>query len=160
MKHLIIIRHAKSSWDFPLEDKKRPLIDSGIQAISKVGISAREFVSEEFTVWSSTAVRAAETAKIFCKESNLNDLKIQFKEELYTFNENQLEKSIKSCDDSIQKLILFGHNEAITNFVNKFGDKNIFNVPTAGLTYLQFETNSWKNIAKGTIVKYIFPKEI
>lgn len=160
MKDLIIIRHAKSSWDFPLEDKKRPLIDLGIRAIAKVGIISREFVSEEFSIWSSTAVRATETAKIFCNESNLNESKIQFRDELYTFDENQLEKVIKSCDNSIQKLILFGHNEAITNFVNKFGDKKVFNVPTAGLTYLQFDTNSWENIAKGTIIRKIFPKEI
>lgn len=160
MKHLIIIRHAKSSWDFPLNDKKRPLLDSGVQAIIKVGVQSKEFVSDEFSIWSSTAVRAAETAKFFCRESNLEESQIQFKEELYTFDENELEKHIKLCDDSIQKLILFGHNEAITNFVNKFGDKNIFNVPTAGLTYLQFETNSWENIANGKIVKYIFPKEI
>lgn len=160
MKHLIIIRHAKSSWDFPMEDKKRPLTKSGINAIQKVAKATQNLVSNDFTVWSSTAVRATDTAILFCKETNLEASKIQFKDSLYTFEEQQLEKCIKTCDDSIQKLILFGHNEAITNFVNKFGDKYITNVPTAGFVQLQFEQNSWKDINKGKTIQTLFSKEI
>jgi len=31
MKQLLLIRHAKSSWDMPLDDKSRPLINRGIK---------------------------------------------------------------------------------------------------------------------------------
>ena len=159
MKHLIIIRHAKSSWDFPVEDKKRPLTKSGINAIQKVAKAAQNLVSTDFTVWSSTAVRATDTAILFCKETNLEASKIQFKDSLYTFEEQQLEKCIKTCDDSIQKLILFGHNEAITNFVNKFGDIYIDNVPTSGLVALQFDSDDWENLSKGKTITTLFPSQ-
>ncbi|MES2811243.1 MAG: histidine phosphatase family protein [Bacteroidota bacterium] len=160
MKSLILVRHAKSSWDLPLGDKKRPLIDSGKLAIKKVGQIAQELINPDFEIWSSTAVRASETALIFCDSAELPSSKIQFKDSLYTFNESELEKEIKKCNNDINKLILFGHNEAITNFVNKFGDKTFFNVPTAGLVFLQFDVKNWENINKGKTIKNIFPKEI
>ena len=31
MKNLILIRHAKSSWDSPSTDKKRPLANRGVE---------------------------------------------------------------------------------------------------------------------------------
>jgi phosphohistidine phosphatase len=160
MKSLILVRHAKSSWEFSLEDKQRPLAENGINAIKKVGKLAQDFVNEDFVLWSSTAKRAKETALLFTENANLKSNNIQFNDNLYTFNENQLEKEIKKCDNFVNKLILFGHNEAITNFVNKFGDEYIFNVPTAGLVFLQFESDNWENINKGKIIKKIFPKEI
>ncbi|MFC7772858.1 SixA phosphatase family protein [Flavobacterium sp. GCM10027622] len=160
MKSLILVRHAKSSWDFGLDDKKRPLAERGTTDIQKIGSSAQVFLPNDLTIWCSTAVRATDTAYLFCKKAGLDSEKIIFKEKLYTFDEAQLEKEIKKCENSVQSLILFGHNEAITNFVNKFGDKYIENVPTSGFVYLQFEEVFWENINKGKVIKYIFPKEI
>lgn len=160
MKSLILVRHAKSSWEFSLEDKHRPLMEMGIKAIKKIGKVAQNFVDDDFVVWSSTAKRAKETALLFINSAHLKESSILFKENLYTFDDNQLESEIKKCDNFVNKLILFGHNEAITNFVNKFGDEYIFNVPTAGLVFLQFDTDNWENINKGKIIKKIFPKEI
>jgi phosphohistidine phosphatase len=71
-----------------------------------------------------------------------------------------LEKVIKSCNNLYETVILFGHNEAITNFVNKFGDRFIDNVPTSGFVKLAFNVNSWKDITNGQILRTIFPKEL
>ena len=160
MKSLILVRHAKSSWDLPLDDKKRPLTDTGVLAIEKIGKIAHEFVNNDFEIWSSTATRAFQTALIFCEKAGLATDEIIFNDDLYTFDESKLEKIIKNCKNDVNKLILFGHNEAITNFVNKFGDEYQFNVPTAGLVFLQFEVQNWENINKGKIIKKLFPKEI
>lgn len=160
MKTLILVRHAKSSWEFSLEDKKRPLNQTGINAIKKVGDLVQDFVNEEFVIWSSTAKRAKETALLFCDKAKLIKEDIVFKDSLYTFDENVLEAEIMKCDNFVNKLILFGHNEAITNFVNKFGDEYIYNVPTAGVVFLEFEIDNWENINQGKIIKKIFPKEI
>lgn len=110
-------------------------------------------------IWSSTAARASETALIFAQNISY-PLSIVFKDDLYTFDEKQLEKVIKSCDNSLESVILFGHNEAITNFVNKFGDVFIDNVPTSGFVSLQFDAESWDTINKGKTHKTIFPKDL
>ncbi len=160
MKSLILVRHAKSSWDFPVLDKQRPITEGGKESIVKVGKMAKDILPDHLSIWSSNAVRARETAFLFVESTQLNQDDIVFKDKLYTFSEEQLENEIKKCDNSIENLILFGHNEAITNFVNKFGNKFITNVPTAGFVFIQFEQNSWETINKGKIIKTLFPKEI
>jgi phosphohistidine phosphatase len=85
---------------------------------------------------------------------------IVFKDDLYTFDEKQLERIIKSCNNDYENMILFGHNEAITNFVNKFGDVSIDNVPTSGLVSINFDADDWETINKGKTQKVIFPRDL
>ena len=88
----------------------------------------------------------------------LNEIIIN--EDLYTFDENQLEKVIKSLNNDLENVILFGHNEAITNFVNKFGDIFIENVPTSGLVWIKFDCLEWKLLKKGKTQKVVFPRDL
>jgi phosphohistidine phosphatase len=111
-------------------------------------------------LWSSSAKRAAETALIFAQNISFPIESIHFKDELYTFDELKLEKVVKSCPNSYDNLILFGHNEAVTNFVNKFGNIFIDNVSTSGFVSLAFETNDWNNLENGKTLKVIFPKDL
>ncbi len=160
MKKIILIRHAKSSWETPIKDIERPLCPRGISDAHLVSSNCIKFLPSEFVIWSSSAKRASDTAAIFAQNFNYPTENIIFKEELYTFNENQLEKVIKSLNNNIENMILFGHNEAITNFVNKFGNIFINNVPTSGFVSLQFDTDNWKNISKGETKKILFPENL
>lgn len=160
MKNLILIRHAKSSWEAPLKDFDRPLMKKGILDAHNVSANISKFLPKTFLMWSSTAARALETALIFAQNISYPLESIIYKDDLYTFDEKQLEKVIKSCDNAFESVILFGHNEAITNFVNKFGDVFIDNVPTSGFVSLQFDTESWAEIDKGRTQKTIFPKDL
>ena len=160
MKNLILIRHAKSSWEAPLKDFDRPLMKKGILDAHEVSANISNFLPKTYIIWSSTAARASETALIFAQNISYPIESIVFKDELYTFDDKQLEKIIKSCDNSFESVILFGHNEAITNFVNKFGDVFIENVPTSGFVSLQFDADSWNAINKGKTHKTIFPKDL
>ncbi|NGY36920.1 histidine phosphatase family protein [Flavobacterium sp. XN-5] len=160
MKNLILIRHAKSNWDVPLKDVDRPLEQRGMKDAHLVSLSILDFIPKTFVIWSSIAKRAIDTATIFAQNILYPLDSIVYKDELYTFDENQLEKIIKSCDNSFESIILFGHNAAITNFVNKFGNTFISNVPTAGFVSLQFDTKYWKEIEKGITQKIIVPKDL
>ena len=159
MKNLILVRHAKSSWEAPLQDVDRPLLQRGIVDAHLVSSAISNYIPNTFLLWSSIAKRASETALIFAQNISFPIENIIYKEDLYTFDELQLEKVIKSCNNLYETVILFGHNEAITNFVNKFGDILIDNVPTAGFVHIQFKTDSWQNISNGKIKKIIFPKK-
>jgi phosphohistidine phosphatase len=160
MKNLILIRHAKSSWEAPLNDFDRPLMKNGIQDAHLVSSNIFKYIPKTYLIWSSPAARAVETALIFAQNISYPVESIVYKKELYTFDENQLEKVIKSCSNLFESVILFGHNEAITNFVNKFGDVFIDNVPTSGFVSLQFQADSWDTIHKGKTQKVIFPKDL
>lgn len=160
MKNLILIRHAKSSWDAPVQDKDRVLAQRGVRDAHLVAKNISNFIPKANLIWSSTAKRASETAVIFAQIQMWPLESIVFKDELYTFDCAKLEKMIKLCDDSYENVILFGHNEAITEFVNKFGDVFIDNVPTAGFVSLSFDVDSWSTIRKGKINKVLFPRDL
>jgi phosphohistidine phosphatase len=160
MKTIILIRHAKSSWDLPVQDKDRELIDVGIESIQKIAQKAISILPEDFIIWSSTAKRAMQTAYLFCENASIEKNRIIFKDNLYTFDEYDLSQIIKKCDNNIDNLIVFGHNGAITDFVNKYGNNLIFNVPTSGLVMINFEQDNWIDIKNGKTMHTLFPKEI
>ncbi|TBX64828.1 histidine phosphatase family protein [Flavobacterium silvisoli] len=160
MKQLILIRHAKSSWEAPLRDYDRPLTAKGIQDAHLVSTRVINDIPKTFLVWSSAAKRASETALIFAQNLSFPVESIVFKEELYTFDERKLEQIIKSCPDEYDHLIVFGHNEAVTNFVNKFGTVFIDNVTTSGFVNIIFENQSWSHIENGVTKKVVFPRDL
>lgn len=160
MKNLILVRHAKSCWETPFQDVDRPLSHRGITDAHLVSSTLSIYIPKSFLIWSSIAKRASDTAMIFAQNISFPIENIIFKEDLYTFDENQLEKVIKSCNNLYESVILFGHNEAITNFVNKFGDYILPNIPTAGFVSIQFDSDQWSSIKKGRILKTIFPKDL
>lgn len=160
MKQLIIVRHAKSSWDVPLRDYDRPLTSKGIQDAHLVSSNIIGHIPKSFLIWSSAAKRASETAMIFAQNISFPVESIIFKDELYTFDERKLEQIIKSCSDNYEHLMVFGHNEAITNFVNKFGSTFIDNVSTSGFVNIIFDQTNWKYIEKGITQKVIFPRDL
>jgi phosphohistidine phosphatase len=160
MKNLILIRHAKSSWDTPQIDKNRPLSQRGIMDAHLVATAVQKWMPKTNLIWSSTAKRASETAVIFAQNLLWPLESIIFKDELYTFDALELEKIIKNCDDGYENVIIFGHNEAITDFVNKFGSTKIVNVATSGFVSISFDMMQWKELKPGKTNKILFPKEL
>jgi len=160
MKNLTLIRHSKSSWNLPLLDKDRPLSRRGIQDAHLVSLEISKHLPKVNMIWSSSSRRTRETSIIFAQNLSWPLESIIYNNKLYTFDEFELENSIKHLDNSYDNVIIFGHNNAITNFVNKFGSIFIENVPTTGVVVLSFDVNSWKEIKKGTTVKKIFPREL
>lgn len=159
MKSLFLIRHAKSSWDTPVQDINRSISQRGIKDAHLIASRLVKLIPKSFIVWSSKAKRAVETAYIFSEYFSIPFETIYFKDDLYTFDDVNLLKIIKKCKNEHDNLILFGHNEAITNFVNKFGDLYIENVPTSGVVVLQFETDNWEKISKGKTITTLFPSQ-
>ncbi|WP_026976704.1 SixA phosphatase family protein [Flavobacterium tegetincola] len=160
MKNVILIRHAKSSWDSPSTDKKRPLANRGVADAHLVSSHIASFLPKKSIIWGSTAKRAKDTATIFLQNITYPLESIIYKEELYTFDVTELVKVIKSCNNSYDCVIIFGHNEAITAFVNKFGNILIDNVSTSGFVSIDFDVDAWEAIEKGHTKKVVFPRDL
>ena len=160
MKKIFIIRHAKSSWKSNLIDFDRPLSLSGLESAKKVAEESLKIIDANSIILISSAKRTSETAKIFTTIWNLKFIEQKNVDELYTFNLLELEKIVKSCSNEFENIILFGHNSAITDFVNKFGDIFIENVPTSGFVSIIFDVDQWSSINNGKTNKIIFPRDI
>ncbi|HEX8269120.1 MAG TPA: histidine phosphatase family protein [Flavobacterium sp.] len=160
MKNLILIRHGKSSWETASGDFGRPLASRGIADIELVAKASISHLPSDFQIFSSPARRAKQTAILYATAISYSPDNITFLEDLYTFNASTLELVIKDFDDRFANVILFGHNEAITNFVNKFGNIYIDNVPTSGFVPLTFDILKWRALTKGSTGTVIFPTDL
>lgn len=160
MKQIILFRHAKSSWDFGVNDRERDLEQIGVERTIKSAKKLSETLPFQPDKWfSSPAVRARKTAGI-AKEYFIGQPEIEIIENLYTFSFFDLLKEVKKFDNNLNSVIVFGHNEAFTEFVNRMGSQYLENLPTSGVAWIQFETESWSSIEKGNTRLILKPKHL
>ncbi|GAA4271708.1 histidine phosphatase family protein [Aquimarina gracilis] len=158
MKTLYMIRHAKSSWEYDVSDDKRPLNKRGLKDADLIGKELQTVVKSVDRILCSPAERAHATAKIIVGYLDFSDYIFDLEPRLYDFGGNHVIEVIKSCDDSVDSLMIFGHNHAFTAIANLYGSEKIDNLPTAGVVVIQFDVNKWKNIDVGKTLLKIFPK--
>jgi len=102
MRTLYLMRHAKSSWDYPeLSDHDRPLNARGRRDAPLMG---RQLLSRDVSldlILSSTAARALTTATPVARELNFDPEKLQTDPEIYCADQygllrifNQVPRSI------------------------------------------------------------------
>jgi len=160
MKTLILVRHGKSSWEYSVSDKDRPLQERGVNDALLVSNVLRAKKIEIDAIFSSPANRALHTCMIFLRQLEFPFEDLCITEDLYDFSGASDLEFIKSLDDTLQTVMIFGHNHALTHLANSLGNTYIDNVPTSGLVHLNFEIDQWNSIAKGTTKQTIFPKEL
>lgn len=160
MKKLILVRHGKSSWKEDLPDDERPLKKRAYKDAGLVLNAFTGFHQKPLKIWTSYASRALDTAKIFQERLEVEDNDFLIKDELYTFDTTSLLDIIRSCEDEVNTLMIFGHNPAVTGVVNQLGDQYFSNVPTTGLCMIQFEAEKWQEIQNGKTLMYLFPKNL
>lgn len=160
MKTIIFIRHGKSSWEYQVDDKDRPLKERGISDAHNVAKYLRNLGLQIDRCFSSPADRALHTCLIVLRTLRFNFEHFRVTDELYDFSGNGTLTFLKGLDDSFKSVLVFGHNYAFTSLVNMLGDEYIDNLPTAGMAILEIDVDHWKNLKKGTSKKIVFPKEL
>ena len=160
MKKLIIIRHGKSSWEHDVTDRNRPLKTRGE---NDSGLVVRELAKKDDVpckLFSSPANRALSTCKIFTAFLEISESEIIISEDLYDFDGKNVINFIKNLPNEYEKVMIFGHNHALTSISNIFGDTFIDNLPTSGLVKLTFDIDDWKDLKQGTTEFIIIPKDL
>ena len=159
MKTLILVRHAKSSWEFNMNDHDRPLNERGISDANLISKHLKEQKLEIDLVLTSDAERAKSTAKIVVANLNIDASTFHMEKNLYDFSGKNLVRVIQNCENSVDTLMIFGHNHAVTAFVNTYGTILIDNVPTCGVVIITFNIKDWKDLIKGETITTLFPKD-
>ena len=162
-KELLLVRHAKSSWDDPyLDDHDRPLNERGLRNAPEMGKRLQEW-SIRPDVWiSSTALRAITTAEILAEQVGFPEDQIQRTKDLYHASATDLQEFIARLDDQIDSIALFGHNPGMTSLVANLYGLLIGNVPTCGVVHLQFNENIWSAVSSAPPARayFDFPKNV
>jgi phosphohistidine phosphatase len=161
MKTLYLLRHAKSSWEFEdLSDHDRPLNNRGRHDAPLMG---RELASREITldlIVTSSAVRALTTASLVAKELEYDIENIIINEAIYEAGKEELLKIIRQIPDTVNNLMLVGHNPDITELANLLSPEHIANLPTAAVVGFRFNCLTWSGISpeNTVLVLYDYPK--
>ncbi|RKN78018.1 SixA phosphatase family protein [Ulvibacterium marinum] len=160
MKTLILVRHGKSSWEYSVDDKDRPLNERGINdghLVSSI-FHSRDIGID--AVFSSPANRALHTCMIFLRQLHFPFGQLELSEMLYDFSGDSVLEFVQSLDENLKTVMIFGHNHAFTHIANSLGNTYIDNVPTSGLVHLEFDIDRWTSVEKGTTIQTIFPKHL
>lgn len=163
MKKLFIVRHAKSSWDFPeLDDYDRPLNKRGKRNAPEMGqrLAKKNLLPDKMIT--SPAKRAAATAKRIAKEISYPNDRIQKEPLFYHGSIQDMISIVQGQDNGISTIMIFGHNPGLTDLANKLSGSDIYNIPTCGIVELEFNVDAWDKIGKGIgkLVSFDYPKKI
>jgi phosphohistidine phosphatase len=160
MKNLILVRHGKSSWEYSVNDRDRPLLQRGINDGHLVVDAFKLKDVNVDAIFASPANRAMHTCLIFLRQLHFPYSQFEITNELYDFSGDDVLQFVKNLDDSLDTVMIFGHNHAFTHLANALGNLYIDNVPTSGLVHLAFDTNNWNAMERGTTINTIFPKHL
>ncbi len=145
MKQLLLVRHAKSSWDdFSIKDFDRQLNERGKK---DAPMMAKRLLKKDIDIdafISSPAKRARKTAEAFAKEYDEKKADVIFVDELYLASPSVFTDVIKKVDDRYKTIAVFSHNEGITQFANTLTDTRTDNIPTSGVFAVKIKTKHWK----------------
>ncbi len=148
MKTLLVLRHAKSSWDDPnLSDFDRPLNNRGKKAAPFIGeLMAKNDLNPEL-ILSSPAKRAKQTAKL-AKESGNLTAPIKFNGKIYEASPNTLVDIISEIPNKFKSAMIVGHNSGVEILLTILtGEQHQFT--TANLAIIKLDINNWAKISKG-----------
>lgn len=147
MRQLILVRHAKSSWDNPeLNDFERPLNKRGKRdAPFMANLLAEKNVIPEL-ILASPAVRTKLTAIEFARKFGIAESEIVWNDKLYLASSAKLLKFIVDVDQKFKSIMLVGHNPGLTDLQNFLCNEEIDNIHTCGIVCMRTQKD-WKSIA-------------
>jgi phosphohistidine phosphatase len=147
VKHLTIVRHAKSSWKHPgLADRDRPLNKRGEHDAPMMGRRLGDRGYRPDLILSSPATRAVTTATVIAEALGCSPGDIQVDERIYGAGVAGLIGLVQEVDDSVERVMLFGHNPELTGLVNRLARISLDNLPTCGVVHLEFALDTWAGL--------------
>ena len=170
MKHLTLIRHAKSSWDdFGTDDFDRLLNKRGEKEAPHVGQTLeREFftrnrIPRPCQLVSSPAKRALSTARLIAWEIGYSSDRNVEEPRIYESSALTLLHPNRRFDDAFEHVMLFGHNPGLETLAQALdssfrGDGEKF--PTCGVALMELKAAKWSELDEdgATLTAFLCPK--
>jgi phosphohistidine phosphatase len=170
MKTLLLLRHAKSSWEDPsLDDFDRPLGPRGERAAPLMGDYLREEGLIPDVVLCSAARRTRQTWDLVRARLN-SDPEVRFQRSLYLADPAQLLMDIHVQTDRAGTLLMIGHNPGTEILARRLAGRGEVDelermsrkFPTAALAVLTCPSDHWSEVTRGTCTldRFVRPKDL
>ena len=114
---LVLVRHAKSSWDYDVDDHERPLSARGRRDAEALGRLLSQRSLRPDLVFCSTATRTRETWE-YAKAGGASAGEVQYLREIYHAWVPELLTLIRDVPNEIRTLLVLGHAPGIPDLVD------------------------------------------
>lgn len=171
MKRLILLRHAKSSWDDTVaRDFDRPLNGKGKRAARLMGAHLRQRHVHFDQVTASPALRVTETLAEFAVGLG-ETLAPAWDKRAYLASAETLLEIVHDTPDSTETLLLVGHNPGLEDLVlllvpavqgNRARGAVEEKYPTASVAEIEFAADRWSEVrpGEGQLTGFIRPRDL
>ncbi len=169
MKKVLLLRHAKSSWDEEaLPDFQRPLAERGRGAAQRMGeyMASKGLVPDG--VLCSGARRAVETWELVAPA--LDSPRVHIDDNLYMASPDAILAWLRRLQSEMKVVLLIGHNPGFEELARRLvgdGKKKALKqlhrkYPTGALAVIRFNVAGWPDImdAGGYIERFIRPRDL
>lgn len=145
MKHLLLMRHAKSSWkDSSLSDHQRPLNKRGKSAAPKMGSLLNDMDVIPEIILCSTAKRARSTVDYLQETCNFEG-NCQYFDDLYHADYLTYFDLLINLPPDIGVAMIVSHNPTINYFINTICGE-VEHMPTAAIAHIEFHIADWSDL--------------
>lgn len=162
---LILVRHAKSSWDNPLDsDHARPLNPRGTDAAGRIGrwLSASGYLPDQALV--SDAQRCRETWALL-SACLPQPVATRYLPTLYHASADRMHRCLGEAQGAC--VLMLGHNPGIADFASRIlsarpAHPAFGRYPTAATLVADFEIDNWGALDwySGQVVDFAVPRDL
>lgn len=170
IRTLLLLRHAKSSWDDPVSsDFDRPLAPRGRKAAPPMGaaIAARHWLPDRVLV--SPSLRTRETWNLVAPHLPAG-VEVAYPDELYMADPAEILKLVRAAPETTDNLLVLGHNPGLDELAALLADggsdaealgRMAEKFPTAALARFEFQ-GKWRDLAPGGghLTHFVRPKDL
>ena len=162
MKTLLILRHAKSSWDNPnLADYDRPLNKRGKRDAPRMGKHIHQHGLVPDLILTSSAKRARKTASKVAEACSFAG-KLKQIDSFYHAVPGVYLETLRTVSDKNQSVMVVGHNPTMELLVRHLTEE-IVTMPTAALAHIDLPLQQWDSLdlyTRGKLVNLWTPKTL
>lgn len=164
-KQLILIRHAKSSWDDPFADDHARVINArGKASATAIGQWLGEQGYLPDVIISSDATRANQTAELIL-ETLAPKPDLRLAAALYHAAPDTILDQLKG--EQARSIAIVGHNPGIGIFAKTMSQSapahpRFNDYPTCATTVIEFHADEWRQLypGKGLCVNFTVPRDL
>ena len=158
-KNLYLLRHSFAEPPEGSTDFERILTIRGLNAVRALGRKLLEDTFNPEIIISSKAMRAADTAINLTEELGISEQVIGYNEKIYDASVRELLEVINQVGDSVQSVLLIGHNPTMSFFAEYLTGTDFPGIEPCGFVTIRFEEVNWSEISQdsGNFVSYYHP---
>jgi len=152
MKKIIFVRHGRAEdGSSGISDYERSLTTKGKLISKEMALRFRGHENNPGLIITSPAFRALETALIFASSFGISSDNIKLDSNLYfKADMKHLLEMLKSIDDEIDIVTLFGHNPSFTEMADRLCAKGSEFMTKTSIVCISFKIKTWAEIKTGS----------